>query len=467
MNRPRLHPRLPLRRWLLIAWLSMWVIPVLTMGIIAFHVFDVGTNPATTAAQIIRDNPDKWTDPAWQATTKAKLAANDINFSIVENGNQIYYTTSNPLQATNGGKRSLTVEQITSAKQPAGKSLTAYLYSPGDQNPWQQHNRFWLVPLSGATAMLLTVTVIALFLGRTVVRPLGAAGDAAEQIATGDLDIDLPVSRVREVDEVNQAFVGMSQALRESLQHQSQLEQERRLFIGAIVHDLRTPLFSLRGYLEGLAKGVADTPEKRARYVAVAQEKADALERLVDDLFSYTRLEYLDQAPRPEPLDLAELLQRLTVGLQPQAAAKDLEITYQQSSTPCLVDADRHLLARALENVLDNAIRYTPNGGQLEISCQIDGDRAAVAIADSGPGIPAADLPNLFKPMYRGEASRNRRTGGAGLGLTVARRILNAHGGDLTAGNRPEGGAIFTATLPAAADAATRAASQERMPVAG
>jgi signal transduction histidine kinase len=218
--------------------------------------------------------------------------------------------------------------------------------------------------------------------------------------------------------------------------------------IGALVHDLRTPLFSLRGYLEGLATGLADTPEKTARYIRVCREKADALERLVADLFDYTRIEYLEEVPRSEPVELGELLRRTAEGLQPQADAKSVLVTLDGPGMPLLVLGDPALLMRAVENVLDNAVRHTPRGGEIRVAWQQDAGSAVFTVADSGPGIAAADLPHIFTPLYRGEASRNRRTGGAGLGLAIARRLLRAHGGDLTAGSATTGGALFTGHLP-------------------
>jgi signal transduction histidine kinase len=113
-----------------------------------------------------------------------------------------------------------------------------------------------------------------------------------------------------------------------------------------------------------------------------------------------------------------------------------------------MVEGDEQLLARAVENLLDNALRYTPAGGRIEIGWSPQEDLVRVTVADTGLGIAPRDLPHLFEPMYRAEPSRSRDTGGTGLGLTIARRIFRAHGGDLTAANRPAGGAAFTATVP-------------------
>jgi signal transduction histidine kinase len=257
---------------------------------------------------------------------------------------------------------------------------------------------------------------------------------------------------VREVEEVGTALHAMSEGLEESVRQQAALEEERRLFIGAVAHDLRTPLFTLRGSLEGIQSGLANTPEKRARYIAIAQEKAEALERLISDLFDYTRLEYLELTPDQAPLDLSALLRRLGEGFRPVADAQETALEFALPNWTCVVDGDEHLLTRAIVNLVDNALYFTPEGGTVLIGCRALDDQVEFSVSDSGPGIPIEDLPHIFSPLFRGESSRNRSTGGAGLGLTIARRILRAHGGDLSVGNRPEGGATFTARLPVARD---------------
>ncbi|MGH2345613.1 MAG: sensor histidine kinase, partial [Chloroflexota bacterium] len=136
-------------------------------------------------------------------------------------------------------------------------------------------------------------------------------------------------------------------------------------------------------------------------------------------------------------------------GARPLAAAKHISMTSEEPGKPYPLMGDSHLLARVVENLLDNAVRHTPAGGRIHLHWGRDGDRLYFTVADSGPGIAAHDLPHLFTPLYRGETSRNRQTGGAGLGLAIARRILRAHGGDLTAANASVGGALFTGTLPA------------------
>jgi signal transduction histidine kinase len=441
-----LNRTLPLRRWLALALVISFVVPFGLTGFIAFHLIgDVPQQKVNQSEDRLRADIAQWNDPAWQQAIAADLKQDGIDILLVRNTSEIFESTPNILATT--GESGRVVHRL--AVQNGNDLYSAYLYSDAETGP-PAEIRNWGVPIVAVTTLICTLGGIAWFLGRMVVKPLAATSEAARQIAAGNLDVAVPTSRVREVADVNLAFDDMSAELRASLQHQSELEQERRLFIGAIAHDLRTPLFSLRGSLEGLATGVANSPEKQARYIAVAQEKAGALERLISDLFDYTRLEYLDQTPNREPVDLGSLLSRLVEGARSRAEAKGLALTFIAPDQPCMIEGDPHLLTRAIENLLDNALRYTPSGGSVQAECHRENGQIRFSIADTGPGIPEADLPHIFTPLFRGEGSRNRRTGGAGLGLTIAQKIIVAHGGTLTAANRPEGGAVLMGTLPEA-----------------
>jgi signal transduction histidine kinase len=426
---------LPIRQWVAVAFGVVFFVPVFLTAVFVFHLSGQPTAPWDRAGERLADDLARWEDPTWQAAIRDDLDAEGVDVVLLQDGREIFSTTADPLSVT-GDDGQVLVQRFSFADGGATKAAYVYAvdgwWTPTGSNPF-------LVPAAAVSSLLLTIACSAWFLGRTVVRPLAAASDAARRIAAGDLDVDLPPSRVSEVAELNAAFEGMSAELPASLRHQAELEQERRL-----------PLFSLRGYLEGLGQGLADTPEKAARYVAVAREKAAALERLIADLFDFTRLEYLDQTPNREPLDLAALLRRLVDGVRPQAEAKGVRWTFDAPPTPIVVDGDGYQLTRAIENLLDNAVRYTPNGGEVRVSCRDEAEVVTFTVSDTGPGIPLRDLPHLFTPLYRGETSRNRKTGGAGLGLATAQRILRAHGGDLVARNGPVAGALFVGRVPRA-----------------
>jgi signal transduction histidine kinase len=439
-----------------------------------------------TVRGILGDDAARWRDPAWQRRARQRLTGLHVDVLLDDAaGHQVFATpgapallqwwiarvgqlspstalrsarvvyrtppptrllTTLPLYTTHlaGHARSGTSTRVGIASVLVGIAYVWLVPSATAPRP-----PVWLVPAAGLAALLVALAVVAWGLRRLVLRPLAAMSRAADQIAGGNLDVRLPLSRAREVAEVAAALAGMSAALRAALQRQAALEEERRLFIGAIVHDLHTPLFVLRGYLQGLENGVATTPQKVAAYVAECRTRVDALARLIADLFAYTKVEYLDQALQQEPLDLGALLRQTMAVLQPLAAEKDLVVTLEGPDAPCPLVGDRHLLTRAVENLVDNALRHTPAGGEIRVSWGAEGTQLVVRVADTGPGIAAHDVPHLFTPLYRGESSRNRQTGGAGLGLAIARRILQAHGGDLTAANRTTGGAVFTMTLPA------------------
>ncbi|MBB6671929.1 sensor histidine kinase [Cohnella nanjingensis] len=305
----------------------------------------------------------------------------------------------------------------------------------------------WVAALAG---LLLAVILIGYGMRRWIVQPLEAMGRGARRIAEGDLDIALPDSRIREISEVRDGFETMVEGLRRSMAHQAELEEERRFFIGAIAHDLRTPLFALRGYLDGLDQGIAASPEQMKKYVAVCKEKSNQLDRLVSDLFAFAKTEYLEMAHAEDVVDLNAELARSVEGIRRSAQAKGISIVAESSGEACLIRGDAHQLERAIGNLLDNAARHTPPHGEIQVRCRTEGQRAVVAIRDTGPGFSPSDLPRVFEPLYRGEASRNRETGGAGLGLAIAYRIFKAHGGDLTAANRPDGGAELTGWVPIA-----------------
>ena len=426
-----------LRRWLFIALVVLGVLPAMTAGVVAIAITLFDQAGPTQTEVMLQHNAADWADPAWQAQLGAQ-AADDRTEVVIYDGARVLYHTPGAEIPPNPEFGDL----ITVA--PEGTSRTAQVLTTGTVHG----DRYWPVPVSYFIALGVTFIGLALFFGRSVVKPLAATSAAAGDVAGGNLEITLPRSRVREVRELNAAFEGMAVELKESLEHEAKLEEERKQFISAIVHDLRTPLFALRGSFEAIETGVADTLEKQKYYFQLARERADALDRMITDLFEFTRLEYLDQQPVRAPLQLGELMERVAETVQRRAEAQESTILLDIRPGLCEISADAHLLTRAIDNLLDNALRYSGPDSTIWIECLAAPGTVVFSISDDGPGIPAADLPNLFTPLFRGESSRNRKTGGAGLGLTIARNIVTAHGGTLTARNRTPHGAMFIGSLP-------------------
>ena len=302
--------------------------------------------------------------------------------------------------------------------------------------------------VAGITGLLLAFLIVAYTMRRYILIPLEKMSLCARQIADGDLDIQIPSSKILEISEVHDGFNVMVDSLKKSFEKQVELEDERRFVIAAVAHDLRTPLFALRGYLDGLEQGIADSPEKRAKYLAVCKEKSAQLDRLVEELFTFAKTEYQEMVRGENRVDLRLVLKKSIESLSPRAEQKDISIIANNLTSGCNIKGDSHLLERALNNLIDNAVRHTPRNGEIYINCNRDETCVIFTIQDTGEGFSAEDLQRVFEPLYRGEASRNRSTGGAGLGLTISQRIIKQHGGDLVVGNHPKGGAYLKGCIP-------------------
>jgi signal transduction histidine kinase len=433
-----------LRRWLTGALLGIAILPPLAVW--ALHAaLAVTSGPSASSLAAARayavSGASQWTDPAWQAGARVYFAAQQADAELRPARGPWFSTLPAPAAVT-----SVAPADKFTVTAPGG-AVTAL--GSGWVIPRASVHAGWLLPLAGgALTLVLGVAATGIFLGRHVVRPLAAISRAAPSIPYGEADLRLPATRVAEVAAAIAALQAMGRDLHAALERQADMEEQRRQFIGAIAHDLRTPLFTLRAYLDGLSDGLAATPQKASRYLQACRASASALDRLVTDLFSYARMEYLGQQPARAPVDLGALLRAAARAHQPRADARHVALSVTVPAA-CTVSADEHLLARAVGNLIDNALRHAPEGGHVDLRCDRDGDAdPALTVTDDGPGIAAADLPHLFTPLYRGESSRSRDTGGAGLGLTIAHRILLAHGGTLTAGNVTPHGARFTARLP-------------------
>jgi len=427
---------LRIRQWMVVGMLIVLILPRLCYeipGLFDRYVLENAKHKRQQTAMndLIREVGEsdvaRWRDPDWQAGLAKKSASSHAGIVMFDaQGLEVY--RFKPSGSESAVARELSVFE---QGQLRGKAL---FYAPGQRSDWA--TAFAII--AGTFAILF----IGFQIGRVVVKPLEAMSIAARRIAGGDLEFKLPASTVMEVADVRDAFQAMGTGLRDSLHRQAELEEERRFFISSIAHDLRTPLFALRGFLKRLERG--DNPEKSARYAAICSKKAEQLERLVADLFSYGQLSSLEQLLQPKPLDIGSLFEEIASDYLPHARDKNVKLTFEAPAESRELLGDAHLLRRAIGNLIDNALRYTPANGHIIIALRLEKKRAFFTVEDSGPGIPEQQLSHLFDAFYRGDDSRNPENGGTGLGLTIARRIIRAHNGDLIAGNRSQGGAIFT-----------------------
>lgn len=388
--------------------------------------------------RMIESGTDNWSNPVWQNELLAQLRDAGIVAVISDASDQEIFRSG-----PGRGRAEVLTERISMMEdgQVLGKVA---LYLPDSKKP--------VSVTAIAAGLLLSFIVASIAMRRFIHKPLEKMSLAAREIAAGDWNVRLPSSRIKEIAEVRDGFQVMVEGLQQSFRKQAELEEERRFVIAAVAHDLRTPLFALRGYLEGIEQGIAQSPDKIAKYLAVCKEKSAQLDRLVEDLFTFTKIEYLEAELSKSRVDFKLVLEKAIDSLSPQAGQKRIMIVMNSSPDDMTVLGDPHLLERAMNNLLDNAVRHTPAEEKIVVACGKVDHRVTFSVKDTGPGFAPEELDRIFEPLYRGEASRNRSTGGTGLGLTISRRIIKRHGGELSAGNDPDQGAILSGWIPSASE---------------
>jgi two-component system phosphate regulon sensor histidine kinase PhoR len=230
---------------------------------------------------------------------------------------------------------------------------------------------------------------------------------------------------------------------------QKKLESIRKDFVANVSHELRTPLSIIKGYVETLVDGHRDMPlQDRDRFLHTIQRHAERLHSLLEDLLALSRLESVNPGLHRESASLAELLGGLVEDVRGRPAAREHRISLSVDPAIGRLSLDPLKITQVCENLLDNALKYTPSASQIEVNARLKGGEAEVCIRDNGSGIPPADLPHLFERFYRVDKGRSREKGGTGLGLSIVKHIVQLHGGRVWAESEPGKGAAFYFTVP-------------------
>ncbi len=321
-------------------------------------------------------------------------------------------------------------------------------------NVWVMARQMFLndhdLTLAGVLLIFAAIiaTTFGIFVAASVTDGLRQLAATTNSLATGDLSARAEIAGRDEVSQVAASFNDMAEQLQRAAKERQELERLRRDLIAWTSHDLRTPLTSMRVMVEALHDGVVEDEATRQRYYRTIRAEVMALNRLIDDLFELAQLDVGGLKLEIAAVSLADLISDTIEAFRPVYEKRNIKLEGRVGPELDLVTMDASRVGRVLSNLVNNALQHTPAGGRVEVLGVRKLDEVIVTVTDSGPGFRTEDLPRVFERFYRGEQARSRATGGAGLGLTIACGIVEAHDGRIWAENNPGSGATVGFAIP-------------------
>lgn len=313
----------------------------------------------------------------------------------------------------------------------------------------EKEEQVFFVYVLAVIFIVVAAVRIAKWLHQYAVKPMESLNNAIKEVEKGNLDYIMDHDASDEIGDACEEFEKLRIKLKETEAARNQATRENHELIGNISHDLKTPITAIKGYAEGILDGVVTTPEQQQKYVRTIYNKADDMAKLIDELAYYTKVD-TNRIPynfeKVSPVDFFyDCIDDIGMDLE----SKGIEFTNSCNvDSSVLVIADVEQLAKVVNNIVNNAVKYLDKvPGKIDIRLLDDGDFIKFEIEDNGKGIVAADLPNIFDRFYRTDASRNSKTGGTGIGLSICRKIIGDHGGRIWATSKVGVGTTFTFNL--------------------
>jgi len=305
--------------------------------------------------------------------------------------------------------------------------------------------------MSVAVIALSTIIVGLLVFG-LLTRRLKRLGSEIQRISESKFEQEPELARKAsgdEIDALTNAFVEMSDRIQEQIEQLKENDRLRRELVSNISHDLRTPLSAMQGYIETLIiKADTMSPEERDKFLRIARKHTVRLGTLIGDLFELSKLDSASVTPNLEAFSLPELVQDIAQEFQLESERKGIQLSINTHSDAAYTIGDIGLIQRVLENLVRNAVKFTPAGGEVTISIAERPEALSVAVSDNGPGIPDADIPRIFDRFYRTVGGEEARSDSSGLGLAIVKRILDLHGSRITVASKVNAGTRFEFELP-------------------
>lgn len=280
--------------------------------------------------------------------------------------------------------------------------------------------------------LIITNGVLTYYISKSILLPIRELAKAAEQISDGNLEYSIKPLRKDELGKLAQAFEIMRERLKESADLKIGYENNRKELIANISHDLKTPITSIKGYVEGIQDGVANTPEKLERYLQTIYTKANDMDHLIDELFLFSKLDLHSVPFEFEKVDLqsylADVIEEIQFDLEKNGVEISLFVEHGRSFEGLV---DREQLKRVISNIINNSLKFMDiDEKRIEVYVKMKSKQILVEIKDNGSGISQENLPNVFDQFYKADLSRSSENGGSGLGLAIVKRIIEEHGGE-------------------------------------
>jgi two-component system OmpR family sensor kinase len=312
------------------------------------------------------------------------------------------------------------------------------------QSMWTQIRHTWLSLLGTALLVLTIAVVVSLWLAKSILEPIRLLQQAAGHMAAGNLEQRIKIDRNDELGKLGQSFNLVAARLQRLIEQQED-------FVANASHELRTPLTTIKLRVEALLGGARHDPAIAERFLSEMESELDRLSHLIDDLLTLSQVEVGLDTLNKEKVDLPLLLGEAMATFWPRAEAVGVTLTMDAPPQLPPVKASPPHIRQVIDNLLDNALKYSSSGGLVTVSCRPANGHIVVSVTDAGQGIPAEDLPHVFERFYRSDLSRSRPSGSGrtgGLGLAIVRSIVTAHGGDVSINSQEGKGTTVRFTLP-------------------
>ena len=345
-----------------------------------------------------------------------------------------YETDENNVTYKGGAYHSL-IKQVDFSDD-LGNIYSVSIITSVKQSVPQIKQMLWQLAFIIIVILVVTSLILNLWIYSSIIKPVNKLKLATDNIKEGNFDFEMPKVPNNEIGDVCKDFEEMRLILKKSSEDKIQSDKEEKELIRNISHDLKTPLTAIKGYVEGLRDGVADTPEKQAKYVKTIANKVNDMDKLIDELTIYSRLDANRILYTFIKLNISDYFDDCCDEIGTELDAAGIELNYRNHITePAIIVADPEQLKRVINNIISNSVKYMAEGrkGKIDIDLYDEGDYIHIVMADNGKGIAGKDISRIFERFYRTDESRNSKQGGSGIGLAIVKKIVEDHKGKIWA----------------------------------